>query len=91
MKKFTLIGIVMIMSLMIFETSSIGAAGMIAGQYVDIIITTSGTSSYTITFGTGFKTGTATLATGTISGKKFLVHYVSDGTSLIELSRTAAL
>lgn len=55
-----------------------------------LIILTSGTTSYTITFGTGFKT-TGTLATGTTSARRFVINFVSDGTYLIETSRTTAI
>jgi len=61
-----------------------------AGNRRTIIILTSGTSSYTITFGTGFKP-TGTLATGTSSGKVFVVNFISDGTNLYEAGRTAAM
>lgn len=61
-----------------------------AGQRATVIILTSGTSSYTLTFGTGFKT-TGTLATGTVDAKVFVISFVSDGTSLIETSRTTAM
>lgn len=60
------------------------------GTRCDLIITTSGGSSYTMTFGTGFKT-TGTLATGTSSGKIFNIAFLSDGTSVNEVSRTTAL
>jgi len=52
-------------------------------------IKTSGTTSYTLTFGTGFKT-TGTLATGTTTSRQFIIEFISDGTNLIETSRTAA-
>jgi hypothetical protein len=61
-----------------------------AGCQAHTIILTSGTSSFTITFGTGFKP-TGTLATGTSSGKVFVVHWVSTGTVLYESGRTAAM
>jgi hypothetical protein len=57
---------------------------------LDLIVTTSGTSSYVITFGTGFKT-TGVLATGTTSGATFIVSFRGNGTNLIEKSRTAAM
>jgi hypothetical protein len=60
-----------------------------AGVHVCLVILTSGTTSYTMTFGTGFK-AVGTLATGTVTGKNFTVDFVSDGTSLIETGRTAA-
>ncbi len=61
-----------------------------AGAQVALIILTSGTSSFTITFGTGFKS-TATLATGTTSARVFVIAWVSDGTNLYEKSRTVAM
>lgn len=61
-----------------------------AGSRASIIVVTSGTTSYTITFGTGFKT-TGTLATGTTTARTFVIEFVSDGTSMIEVSRTVAM
>jgi hypothetical protein len=61
-----------------------------AGKTVTLIVLTSGTDSYTLTFGSGFKT-TGTLATGTVTAKLFTVSFVSDGTNLIETSRTTAM
>lgn len=61
-----------------------------AGSRASVIILTSGTTSYTITFGTGFKT-TGTLATGTTTARTFVIEFISDGTSMIEASRTAAM
>lgn len=66
------------------------ASGGAAGNRVTFAITTSGTSSFTLTFGTNFhKTGT--LATGTTSARFFSVTFVCiDGTIWQEESRTAA-
>lgn len=61
-----------------------------AGTPVYLIVTTSGTTSYTLTFGTGFKV-TTTLATGTTSAKVFVVTFISNGTVLNEVSRTTAM
>ncbi len=61
-----------------------------SGSTCFLIINTRGTTSYTITFGTGFRS-TGTLATGTVSARSFVLEYVSDGTSLIETRRTAAI
>lgn len=61
-----------------------------AGQTRQLIILTSGTTSYTLTFGTGFKT-IGTLATGTTSARRFILNFISDGTYMIEVSRTAAI
>jgi hypothetical protein len=61
-----------------------------AGTRSTLIVLTSGTTSFTMTFGTGFKT-TGTLATGTVSARYFVLEFISDGTSLIESSRTVAI
>lgn len=61
-----------------------------AGAESSVIIVTSGTTSYTITFGTGFLSA-GTLATGAVTAKTFVINFVSDGTTMIETSRTAAL
>jgi len=61
-----------------------------AGTRCTLIVLTSGTISYTMTFGTGFKT-TGTLATGTVSARYFIFQFISDGTSVIEASRTVAI
>ena len=67
-------------------TSTVPAAGTIC----TLEIVTSGTTSYTLTFGTGFKT-TGTLATGTVTAKTFMVMFKSNGTTLNEISRTTAM
>jgi hypothetical protein len=61
-----------------------------AGSRASVIIVTSGTTSYTITFGTGFQT-TGTLATGTTTARTFVIEFISDGTTMIEASRTVAM
>lgn len=68
------------------NAASIGAAG----QDLFLFITTSGASSFVITLGTNFLSS-GTLATGTVSAKKFLVKFKSDGAAWLEQSRTAAL
>lgn len=60
------------------------------GQLYIFKFYTSGTTSYTTTFSTGFLT-TGTLASGTTDAKTFMVTCVSDGQKLTELSRTAAM
>lgn len=62
----------------------------VASEIRTLIVITSGTTSYTCTFGTGFKT-TGTLATGTVSARRFVINFVSNGTFLIETSRTIAM
>lgn len=61
-----------------------------AGAEASVIIVTSGTTSYTITFGTGFLVST-NLLTGTTTARTFVLNFVSDGTTMIETSRTVAL
>jgi hypothetical protein len=61
-----------------------------AGTRLTLIVLTSGTSSYVITFSTGFKT-TGTLTTGTTSARYFMVSFVSDGTYVLETARTVAI
>lgn len=71
------------------HTATINCASVGQGALY-LVITTSGTNSYTLTFGTGFKS-TGTLATGASSGKVFVVQFVSDGTTYHEVSRTTAM
>jgi len=61
-----------------------------AGSTATVIIVTSGTTGRTVTFGTGFAS-TGTLATGTTADRRFVVAFVSDGTRLLEVSRTTAI
>jgi hypothetical protein len=60
------------------------------GSTAFVIVITSGASSRTVTFGTGFKS-TGTLATGTDADRRFVFQFISDGTNLVEVSRTAAI
>lgn len=55
-----------------------------------IIITTSGTTTRTVTFGGGFRSA-GTLATGTVSGRIFMIEFISNGTVMYETSRTGAI
>lgn len=61
-----------------------------AGEYRTLVILTSGTTSYTLTFGTGFKT-TGTLSTGTVTAKRHVLVFVSDGEYMLQCSRTTGL
>lgn len=58
-------------------------------QRLVFVFTTSGTSAFTITFGTSFKS-TGTLSTGVTSGKVFVVCFEGDGVNFNEASRTTA-
>lgn len=66
------------------------AAGTRAGQRCILKVTTSGTTSYTLTFGTNTKS-TGTLATGTTDAKVFVVQFIWDGTNWLEAGRTTAM
>lgn len=72
------------------HTAMINAASVVAGREIALVIKTSGASSFTLTFGTNFKS-TGTLATGTSTGKVFVIRFVSDGTNWNETSRTTAM
>jgi hypothetical protein len=61
-----------------------------AGTQAIVIIVSSGATSRTVTFGTGFAS-TGTLATGGTADRRFVVSFVSDGTRLLECSRTTAI
>lgn len=61
-----------------------------AGEMRQVIIKTSGTTPYTLTFGTGFRSA-GTLSTGSSTGKVFVLNFVSDGVKMIEVSRTGAI
>lgn len=69
---------------------TLNATGGVTGYICTFEITTSGTSSYTMTFGTGFKSQ-GTLATGTVSGKVFNVTFKYDGANWCEIGRTTAM
>ncbi len=66
------------------------ASGGTKGARVTFVITTSGVSSFTLTWNTGYKV-TGTLATGTTTAKVFTVSFVYDGTNWCETSRTTAM
>lgn len=59
-------------------------------QRIVVEVVTSGTTAYTITFGTHFKTS-GTLSSGSVTAKTFLVVFDGDGTNFVEASRTTAL
>lgn len=61
-----------------------------AGVGCSVVVVTSGTVSFVVTFGTGFKP-VGTLATGTVAARAFVVNFISNGTILRESGRTAAM
>jgi hypothetical protein len=61
------------------------------GSDIDLIITTSGTSAFVITFGTNTKSQ-ATLSTGTVTGKIFIIRFkIFSTTAVYEVSRTTTM
>lgn len=68
------------------ETINATTTNAVKGDFYTLQITTSGTSSYTLTFNTGF-TGLGTLVTGTTSGIIYEVVFVYDGSSFREVDR----
>lgn len=66
------------------------ATGGAAGQVVTFIITTSGVTARTLTFGANFKP-VSTLLTGTVTARLFTISFIYDGTRWIEITRTAAI
>jgi hypothetical protein len=71
-------------------TGTFTTTPLTAGCMAYLIILTSGASSFTMTFGTGFKSQ-GTLATGTAGARRFVMQFISDGTSMLEVSRTSAM
>lgn len=70
---------------------TLNATGGTPGQLLTLIVTTSGTSSHVITFGSNFK-AVGTLATGTVTAKVFTITFrCKDGTLWVETGRTAAM
>ena len=72
------------------ETINFVSPANYIGAEIFLVVTTSGSSSYTLTFGTNAKS-TGTLATGTSTGKVFVICFLSDGTNWNEVSRTTAM
>ncbi len=72
------------------QTETINASNCTAGQQATLIVTTSGTTSFTLTFSTNFRT-TGTLATGTTTAKQFAISFMCNGATATEMSRTVAM
>ena len=71
-------------------TGSFSSPVPAAGTRCTLIVTTSGTTSFTMTFGANFLT-TGALTTGTVTAKVFVLEFISNGTVLVESSRTVAM
>ena len=66
------------------------ATAGVTGQRITFIISTSGTTSFVLTFGTNFK-AVGTLATGTVTAKVFTVSFIYNGAVWTETGRTIAM
>lgn len=62
-----------------------------SGTSCVLIVATSGTTSYTMTFDSTYFRSSGTLATGTVGGLYFMITFVSDGSKLCECARTTGL
>lgn len=60
------------------------------GEERTLVVVSQGTTSRTITFGGSFRAA-GTLATGTTANRYFIIKFVSNGSMLIEMSRTGAI
>ena len=73
------------------EDETLNATGGTAGQRATLIITTSGVTPRTLTFGANFKSQ-GVLVTGAVGGKIFaLSFWTPDGTTWYEVCRTGAM
>lgn len=68
---------------------TLNAVNVDNGNDLTLVVTTTGTTGETLTFGTNFKS-TGTLAVGTVTAKKFVVRFTAVAGTLVEVSRTAA-
>ncbi len=71
------------------ENINFTVSNLVAGGTCTLIILTSGTNSYNMTFTGGVIYDAGTLATGTTSARVFTISFISNGTNLFETSRTA--
>jgi hypothetical protein len=71
------------------QAETINATNCATGIQKTVLITTSGTTSFTLTFSTNFRS-IGTLATGTTTAKAFAITFLCNGTTAYEMSRTAA-
>ncbi len=74
------------------SATAISATNVDAGASIYLIITSNGTS-YNVTFNGGLTVifDAGALATGTDTSKRFVIHFIADGSRWYEVSRTAAL
>lgn len=72
------------------QAETINATNCQAGKSASIVVTTSGVTSFVLTFSTNFKT-IGTLTTGTTTAKVFNLSFMCNGTTATEMSRTTAM
>ena len=71
-------------------TLTVLASNIPSGIIISIVIKTSGTTAYTISFGSGF-TAVGTLTTVNLDGRYYTITFACDGVNLREVARTAAM
>lgn len=71
--------------------ATLNATNVDNGAPLYLVVTTTGTTGETLTFGTNFKAVGSALAVGTANAKKFVVTFRGIGGSLVETARTAAI
>lgn len=72
------------------QSCTLNITGYSVGDVLDFDIVTSGTSTYNVTFGTNFFSQ-GVLATGTASGKQFVLSFVEFFNAMCERCRTTAM
>ena len=73
------------------EDTTISAVDSSAGESYSLIVITSGTTPYTLTFGAGIRSSSPTLSTGSTDASYLVIEFISDGINLIEKLRTSNL
>jgi len=73
------------------DVTTMTATAPPAGSIVYLLLTADSVTARTITFSTGFKVTAGTILTATTAGRITTIVFVSDGTRLCEISRSALL
>ena len=68
------------------QSATVSITGSTAGQPIYIVETSGAVTSYTTTFGTGFKSA-GTMTSATVVGNVKTITFISDGTNVNEIGR----
>ena len=71
------------------QNETLVTSSVVSGQRMTLVVTTLGTTSYTLTFGTNFKSQ-GPLVTGVVTAKVFTFDFISDGVNYNEVTRSIA-